>query len=490
MRTSADEADPRRVAERMSGTFAFLKLPTPRYLLTLAALAGVYLVAAKLGLWFALVNPSATAIWPPAGIALAAFLLLGLNVWPAILLGAFVANLTTQGFVATSVCIAIGNTLEGLVGAMLVNRFAHGRMFFVRPRDVVKFAALAAALSTTVSATVGVTSLALGGFARWADYGQIWLTWWLGDAAGDLVVAPVLVLWSAAPRLRWSHRWLLEAAVLLVSLSVVALIVFDGLIPVAGIGRLPLQFLCTPLLFWAAFRLGRRGVATCVLALSWIATAGTLRGLGPFAPAMPNESLLLLQVYLAVEAVTMLAVAALVWERRQAEAQSRLEAVKDGLTGLGNYRALMSDLEGEIKRAQRLGRAFTTLLLDLDGLKQVNDRFGHLVGNRALCRVAECLRASCRATDTAARFGGDEFGIILPETSEAGARQLAERIVGRLAADDEHPRLSISIGVAVYPRDGATAEKLLSAADQELYRAKTAARANAPVMDTRPLLSP
>jgi len=129
-------------------------------------------------------------------------------------------------------------------------------------------------------------------------------------------------------------------------------------------------------------------------------------------------------------------------------------------------------------------------LLDMDGLKQINDRLGHLVGNRALCRVAECLRASCRATDTAARFGGDEFGIILPETSEAGARQLAERIVGRLAADDEHPRLSISIGVAVYPRDGATAEKLLSAADQELYRAKTAARANAPVMDTRPLLSP
>src|SRR2546430_12677561 len=117
---------------------------------------------------------------------------------------------------------------------MLVNRFAHGRMFFVRPRDVVKFAALAAALSTTVSASIGVTSLALGGFARWADYGQIWLTWWLGDAAGDLVVAPVLVLWSAAPRLRWSHRWLLEAAVLLVSLSVGALVLFDGLIPVAG----------------------------------------------------------------------------------------------------------------------------------------------------------------------------------------------------------------------------------------------------------------
>src|SRR5437773_10480756 len=112
MRTSAEEADPRRIAERMSGAFAFLKLPTPRYLLTLAALAGVYLVAAKLGLWFAVVNLGATAIWPPAGIVLAALLLLGLNVWPAILLGAFVANLTSRGFVSTLFCISTGHTLE------------------------------------------------------------------------------------------------------------------------------------------------------------------------------------------------------------------------------------------------------------------------------------------------------------------------------------------------------------------------------------------
>src|SRR5580704_4143974 len=212
-----------------------MKLPPPRYLVTLAALASLYFIAAKVGLGFALVNPSATAIWPPTGITLAAFLILGLDVWPAILVGAFVANLTTQGSIATSVGIACGNTLEGLVGAILVNRFAQGRMFFVRPRDIVKFAVLAATLSTTVSATVGVMTLALGGYARWADYGHIWLTWWMGDAAGDLVVAPVLVLWGTAPRLHWSRGWLLEATAVIAGLSVVALIVFDGLIPAFGI---------------------------------------------------------------------------------------------------------------------------------------------------------------------------------------------------------------------------------------------------------------
>ena len=293
-----------------------------------------------------------------------------------------------------------------------------------------------------------------------------------GDAAGDLVVAPVLVIWSSAPTPRWDRRWALETAALLISLSAVALLVFDGFIPGVRYDRLPLEFLCVPFLFWAAFRVGRRGVATCLLLLSFISIAGTLRGYGPFARSSMNESLLLVQAYLTVKSTTMLAAAAVVWQRRQGEQQLRLQAISDELTGLANYRWLLRTLESEIRRAQRVARSFSVLLLDMDGLKQVNDRLGHLVGNRALCRIADCLRASCRATDTAARFGGDEFAIILPETSEEGARQLAQRVAIRLAADEEQPRLSVSIGVAVYPRDGATAEKLLGTADQELYRVK------------------
>jgi diguanylate cyclase (GGDEF)-like protein len=478
MRTSLDEAAPRGTPDRTRREFALPKSPTATELLTLAAVAGVYFVAAKLGLGFAIVHPNATAIWPPAGIALAAFLILGFEVWPAIFLGAFLANLTTHGSLATSLCIGLGNMLEGLLGAMLVNRYARGRMFFIRPRDIVTFAVLAALVSTSVSPTIGLTSLAVAGFAPWTDYGRIWLTWWLGDAAGDLIVAPVLVLWSTAPPLPRSRRWWLEAAVILTGLSLVALIVFDGF-PVAGIERFPVEFACVPFLFWAAFRLGRRVVATCVLVLSLIAIIGTLHGMGPFARGPTNQSLLLLHAFLAVQAVTMLAAAALVWQFREAEAHLRRQAVKDELTGLANYRCLMSNLEAEIRRAQRsgAGRGFSVLLLDMDRLKQINDRLGHLVGNRALCRLAECLRASCRVTDTAARFGGDEFAIILPETSEAGARQLAERISARVAADGEWPKLSVSVGVAVYPRDGATAEKLLTAADTELYRNKATARA-------------
>src|SRR5437762_1742654 len=147
----------------------------------LVALTGVYFVAGKLGLSLAFVHASATAVWPPTGIALASLLILGFGTWPGILLGAFLVNLTTQGTVLTSLGIAIGNTLEGLAGAWLVRRFARGREAFEHPRDVFLYALLAGLLATLLSPTIGLGSLALGGFAPRAGIGGIWLTWWLGD---------------------------------------------------------------------------------------------------------------------------------------------------------------------------------------------------------------------------------------------------------------------------------------------------------------------
>src|SRR3989454_5857317 len=148
---------------------------------------GGYFVAGKIGLVLAAVHPSASAVWPPTGIALAATLLLGYRVWPALFLGAFLVNVTTAGSVWTSLGIASGNTLEGLLGAFLVRRFANGLKVFDRARDIFTFGVLAGLGATAVSATVGVTTLWLGGHARWEGLGAIWLTWWLGDVAGGVV---------------------------------------------------------------------------------------------------------------------------------------------------------------------------------------------------------------------------------------------------------------------------------------------------------------
>jgi diguanylate cyclase (GGDEF)-like protein len=330
-----------------------------------------------------------------------------------------------------------------------------------------------------VSATCGVTSLALGGFAPWASYGSIWLTWWLGDAAGDLVVAPCAILWSVSGRVRWRRARAFEAGLLLLSLVLVAAIVFGGRFP-SQVQDYPLEFVCVPFFIWAAFRFGPREVATAVVLLSAIAIGGTLRGFGPFVRETQNESLLQLQAFMAVTALTSLALAAVVCERKAAEKRLRRLAVSDALTGLGNYRRLIAALAGEMRRSQRTERAFAVLLLDLDDLKGINDRHGHLAGNRALCRVAGALRVSCRSIDTVARFGGDEFALILPETGETAARRVARRISDELAMDTEPPALSLSVGVAEYPRDGMTIERLLGVADHALYEAKAGRRGRLP----------
>src|SRR6266700_3816534 len=160
-------------------------------------------------------------------------------------------------------------------------------------------------------------------------------------------------------------------------------------------------------------------------------------------------------------------------ERKQAESQARLLAVTDPLTGLGNYRRLLDVLHAEIERSGRTGRPFAILLLDLDGLKKINDGYGHLGGSRALCRLADILHVNCRAIDTAARYGGDEFAVILPETTAAAAGLVASRIRSRIAADSEQPAFTASIAVAIYPRDGKTIEALLRTADRELYGMKS-----------------
>ena len=442
-----------------------------RDLTVLAALAVVYFVSGKLGLKLAFVHASATAVWPCTGITLAAFLTLGYRVWPAILAGAFLVNLTTAGSAATSIAIAVGNTLEGVVGCYLVSHFAGGRHAFERAQDIFKFGLLAGMLSTTIAATLGVTSLALGGFADWAMYGSIWCTWWLGDAVGAIVVTPFLLLWRQNPRLKWTRKQAIELALLFLGLFFTGSVIFGGRFH-SALTNYPLEYLCIPFLIWAAFRYGRRKAATAICVLSAIATWGTLHGFGPFSRESQNTSLLLLQAFMGITALTTLALAAEVTEHQRADEHVRRLAVTDPLTGLANYRRLLDALDSEIKRYARIGRSFAVLLLDLDGLKKINDTHGHLVGSRALCRLADTLRIHCREIDTPARFGGDEFVLVLPETDSEAARRVAERISERLKDDGEEPAISVSTGAAIFPRDGRTIDELLGAADRALYRDK------------------
>ncbi len=450
-----------------------------RNLVTVGALVVVYFLAGKLGLSMAFVHPSSTAVWPPTGIALAAFLVLGRRVWPGVFLGAFLVNVTTVGTVLTSLGIATGNTLEGLLAAYLVTRFANGRNAFERGPDTFKFAILAGTVATTIAATFGVTSLTLGGFAHWADYKDIWLTWWLGDGVGAVIIAPLLLLWSSDFQIRWRWKQLGEMLALIAGMLLIGEIVFCGLLSRTP-RNYPLEYLCVPFLIWAALRFGRREAAIVIVLLSAVAIWGTLHGFGPFATGTKNESMLLLQSFMGIVAVMTMALAALAAERRRAEELVRNLAVTDPLTGLANYRRLVDVLDAEIRRFGRTGRTFAVLLLDLDGLKGINDRHGHLTGSRAICRMADILRVHCRDIDTAARYGGDEFALVIPEAGPKEAMHVVQRIRERAAQDAEAPPISVSIGAAVYPVDGDTRDALLGAADGALYEMKRRSQQDAP----------
>jgi PAS domain S-box-containing protein len=284
----------------------------------LAVLTILYFVAGKIGLALAFVHANASAVWPPTGIALAAFLLFGHRVWPSILVGAFLVNLTTAGTPATSAAIAVGNTLEGWIGAHLVFRFASGCRAFDRVRDILRFTVLAALLATTVSATIGTTTLAVAGSAAWASFRHIWITWWLGDATGALVLAPVLVLAAVEPRPRWDLWKAGEAVLLFGGLVAAGFVVFHRMDPP------PIMFACIPFPLWAAFRFGKREATAATLVLSILAVWGTLPGYGPFARPTPNESLLLLQVFMAGLSMMNLVVAAVVSSGQRVEHELRV----------------------------------------------------------------------------------------------------------------------------------------------------------------------
>ncbi len=443
----------------------------PKNLALFVGLTALYLISGKLALKLAFLNASATPVWPCTGIAIAALLLFGYRLWPAIFAGAFFVNLTTAGTVLTSLGIASGNTLEALAGCYLVTRFADGRNSFQSTQNIFKFALFGGITCSAIGATVGCTTLVLGGLLTWSHFPSVWVTWWLGDGVGAFIVTPFILLWMENPKLDWTRRQILELLLLFAALLFSLGFVFgNGFHSV--VKNYPFEYLCFPSLIWAAYRFGRRKASSAICVLAIFATWGTVHGYGPFVRTSQNTSLLLLQSFVAIAALTTMVLAAEVSEHKRAQDHVRHLAGSDPLTRLANYRRLLETIEAEIKRYGRSRLPFSIILLDMDHLKKINDRYGHLVGSRALCRLADILVLHCREIDLAARYGGDEFLVVLPESTREAALHVARRVADRLATDGEEPPLSVSVGVAVYPTDGQTLDELLIVADRALYLEK------------------
>ena len=227
----------------------------------------------------AVVHPGVSPVWPASGLALAAVLLWGRSVYAAIFLGAFLANVTASGYVASSLLIGVGNTLEAAVGGYLISRWSRGAGTFNSPIGVAKFSLVSGLAAAPISATLGVFALWLAGKAAPAVLPNVWMTWWLGDLAGTLVVAPVIVLWFRSNAV----RSLLEpqSLALYAATCAVGLLAFSPIFAQTP-SRDLLAFLVPVPLLWAALDRGQRDAAAVELILAAFAVWGTMEQAGPF----------------------------------------------------------------------------------------------------------------------------------------------------------------------------------------------------------------
>ena len=304
---------------------------------TLLALGGLYVVVGKLGLAMSPVSGFATLVWSPTGLSLAALIIGGYRLWPAVAAGALVTNLWVGAPPLVACGIAAGNTLEALVGAFALRSIPGFERSLERFKDVIGLVVLAGIGSTAISATVGTASLTLGGVIKAADFARTWQAWWAGDLIGDLIVAPLLLTWTSVPRGSTRPSKLAEAVALGALLVACAALVFaEQPEPAAQMALLQPYVLFIPLT-WTALRYGARGAATGMFLLAAIAVWATYTGHGPFVRASRTESLIALHVFLGSASLASLVLGGVVSERRRSrqalsEGEAMLRGIIEGAT--------------------------------------------------------------------------------------------------------------------------------------------------------------
>ena len=324
-----------------------------------------------------------TPVWPPSGIALAALLVRGQRLWPGIWLGSFAANildfygspanLATE--LAVSATYGMGASFTALWGTQLLRRFVDKRNPLERVPDVCAFMLLGGAVSCLVSATIGVTTLDLAGYAPWSGYGQAWLTWWLGDIGGVFIVAPLLLVWGGANHRVAASRWveLLSGFGLLVAAACYVFI--ESTTTLFQDQRF--TFILVPFLIWAAVRFGPRGAASAAGLVALVAVWGTIHGSGPFNVGTRNQSLLALELFLSVISFTALCLAAMVTERRRAERKRR--------ELLDELESRVAERTASLERAQEQYRSIFNNAVD--GIFRTSPDGQFLVANPAAARI-------------------------------------------------------------------------------------------------------
>ena len=340
-----------------------------------------YFILAKVGQGLTAIGATATPVWPATGLGLAAVLLCGLRVWPAIFVAAFaatatteVANATLEGTLLAASGVATGYALEAVVGGYLAAVWSSGARTFDTSTGVLKFALIGLAPGTALSAGIGTASLSLAGYVDWSDFASIGFAWWLGDVAGALVITPVIVLWARSAWRGLAPGEVLEAGVVLLLAAAVGFVLFDP--PIEAPIRGSLGFLAILPLLWATLRCRPAVTATAALILACFAVAAAVTGGRPIAEAPPEASFLLLVMFMVSIAVPSLAVSADIAARKRRE---------------GSLRQQEQDLRAMFSQA-------------VIGMAQVDPAGRLLLVNGRFCEIVQRSSAELHATAAAGDY--------------------------------------------------------------------------------------
>lgn len=340
----------------------------PKYILHILILSVLYWITAKVGLMLAFEQANTSPVWPPTGLAIAAMLYYGVRMWPGIFIGALLINLQVSSLPLLSLSIAIGNTFEALLAALVILRFASPQPFSNILHTVIFLVALF--FASMLGASIGVASLLFAKQITSESFNLLWQTWWIGDFVGGLVLTPFILTWLKSSTTRYSKSRMVEAFIL-GSIMLFALSVTFGSLEIIPIADEVVLFILLPILAWAALRFHHHGATAAVLIISTAAIMGTLNGAGPFVRTNENESLLVLQIYVGMAMFTALLLMASQGEKLQAlrvlrEKEKHLQNAVSSQTHLLEKSNTL--LEAEMRQQKHLSESLKSLLHTIDSV--------------------------------------------------------------------------------------------------------------------------
>ncbi|HLP99039.1 MAG TPA: diguanylate cyclase [Sideroxyarcus sp.] len=452
----------------------------------LGAVAVIYAVFAKLFLAFATANGNVSFIYPPSGIALAALLLFGQRMWPAIFIGSLLESVWVNDPVWVAALISTGNTLSAIVAYRLLNKLNFDHTF-ARFHDVYILAILSGAVSSVIAAVIGVTALAFAGIVELHRFPVALVTWWGGDALGVILFTPLILAWRKFPPSWFKPQRLVEVVIFYTLAWMLCQIIFFDQFAELLVGY-STEFWITPFIFYAALRLGLRGTLLLLAIIVAQVSLGTANHMGAFAHDLHDTGMANVWLYLVICTLIGLSLTVLIKQRNRdernlKESERRLQemAFHDTLTGLPNRALFFDRLSKSIALAKRNHGHLALIYLDLDGFKPINDQYGHEAGDNVLKQVAQRLNGCVRDVDTVARLGGDEFAVVLDGLDTPGeAAKVAQKILHILSmpiqfendGDSCQAHIGASIGIAIYPDNGVAIDALIAAADASMYDSK------------------